>query len=246
MYKKVKVKPNSKKQENALRARYATAIKLTAIVLAGGQSERMGKDKALIPIEGVPLIGRICNIAKSCSDRVYVVTSWPERYREIIPKDCHLISEVPIAGESQPSGPLVGFVQGLVHVESDWVLLLACDLPKLRADVLQDWVVKLTEVQREAIALLVQGDRYLHYSDFSGTIDMKWGWEPLCGFYRRSCLPELTQFIQQGGRSFQQFLASQTVAELPLTDREMLFNCNTPADLEELRIENSTEDPLAK
>jgi len=201
----------------------ASAIKLTAIVLAGGKSGRMGKDKALIPIEGMPLIGRICNIAKSCSDRVYVVTSWPERYREIIPKDCHLIPEVPIAGESQPSGPLVGFVRGLVHVESDWVLLLACDLPKLRADVLQDWVVKLAEVQREAIALLVQ---------------QEWGWEPLCGFYRRSCLPELTQFIQQGGRSFQQFLASQTVAELPLTDREMLFNCNRPEDLENLRMEN--------
>ncbi|MBC6421982.1 MAG: molybdenum cofactor guanylyltransferase [Hormoscilla sp. SP12CHS1] len=205
------------------RHRKSSAIKLTAIVLAGGKSGRMGKDKALIPIEGMPLIGRICNIAKSCSDLVYVVTSWPERYREIIPNDCHLIPEVPIAGESQPSGPLVGFVQGLVHVESDWVLLLACDLPQLRADVLQDWVVKLTAVQREAIALLVQ---------------QEWGWEPLCGFYRRSCLPELTQFIQQGGRSFQQFLASQTVAELPLGNPEMLFNCNTPADLEELKIEN--------
>ncbi|MGK7900287.1 MAG: molybdenum cofactor guanylyltransferase, partial [Hormoscilla sp.] len=65
-----------------------------------------------------------------------------------------------------------------------------------------------------------------------------WGWEPLCGFYRRSCLPELSQFIQNGGRSFQQFLASQTIAELPLTDPEILFNCNRPEDLEELRMEN--------
>ena len=113
-----------------------STIKLTAIVLAGGQSARMGKDKALIPIDGVPLIGKICNIAKACSDRVYVVTSWPERYREIIPTDCQLIPEVPIPGENQPNGPLVGFTQGLNRVESDWVLLLACDLPKLRADVL--------------------------------------------------------------------------------------------------------------
>jgi len=201
----------------------ASAIKLTAIVLAGGQSARMGTDKALIPIDGVPLISKICNIAKSCSDRVYVVTSWPERYREIIPSDCQLIPEVPIAGENQPSGPLVGFAQGLNPVESDWVLLLACDLPKLRADVLQDWAEKLPEVQEQAIALLVRQEL---------------GWEPLCGFYRRSCLPELTQFIQEGGRSFQQFLASQTVAELPLTDPEMLFNCNRPEDLEKLRMDN--------
>lgn len=194
-----------------------SAIKLTAIVLAGGQSARMGEDKALITIDGVPLIGKICNIAKACSDRVYVVTSWPERYREIIPSDCELIPE------NQPSGPLVGFTQGLNRVESDWVLLLACDLPKLRADVLQDWVAKLAEVPENAIAFLVRQEL---------------GWEPLCGFYRRSCLPELTEFIQKGGRSFQQFLASQTVAELPLTDPEMLFNCNRPEDLEELRMAN--------
>ena len=201
----------------------ASVIKLAAIVLAGGQSRRMGTDKALMTIDGVPLISKICHIAKACSDRVYVVTSWPERYREIIPSDCELIAEVPMAGEHQHSGPLVGFAQGLVPVESDWVLLLACDLPKLRADVLQGWVAKLAEVPEQAIALLVR---------------QEWVWEPLCGFYRRSCLPELSQFIQEGGRSFQAFLACQTVAELPLTDPEMLFNCNRPEDLEKLRMEN--------
>jgi molybdopterin-guanine dinucleotide biosynthesis protein A len=56
------------------------------------------------------------------------------------------------------------------------------------------------------------------------------GWEPLCGFYRTACGAELTQFLNQGGRSFQQWLSQQSVAELPTSHRRFLFNCNTPED----------------
>jgi len=52
------------------------------------------------------------------------------------------------------------------------------------------------------------------------------GWDPLCGFYRRSCLSALTDYIK--GRSFQHWLAQHPVQLLPLPDAQMLFNCNTP------------------
>jgi molybdopterin-guanine dinucleotide biosynthesis protein A len=173
----------------------------------------MGQDKALLPIQGVPLLQVVCSIALSCADTVYVVTPWPERYQELLPTTCWFIREVPLH-----HGPLVGFAQGLAQVQTDWVLLLACDLPRLRVEVLQDWAVGLNSVGQEAIALLPRHAK---------------GWEPLCGFYRRSCLPALTDFINQGGRSFQQWLAQHSVQLLSLPeDDQMLFNCNTPADLE--------------
>jgi len=176
----------------------------------------MGRDKALIRIQGVPLIRQVCEVAGNCAAKVYVVTSWPERYQDILPSNCQLIREVPLPGETKPQGPLVGFAQGLAQVQTDWVLLLACDLPRLRVEVLQDWVAGLENVPEEAIALLPRNPK---------------GWEPLCGFYRRQCLPVLTEFITQGGRSFQQWLAQHPVQELPLPDAHLLFNCNTPADL---------------
>lgn len=181
----------------------------------------MGQDKALILIEGVPLIRRICEVAQLCAAQVYVVTSWPERYQEILPSNCQLIQEVSCP-ETGTQGPLVGFAQALVHVQTDWVLLLACDLPKLRVEVVQGWTTQLENVSAEAIAFLPRHPK---------------GWEPLCGFYRRSCLPQLTQFIKQGGHSFQKWLSQEIVQELPLIEREVLFNCNTPADLEELKME---------
>ncbi len=68
--------------------------KLTAIVLAGGKSSRMGKDKALIPIQGTPLLQKVCSIAQSCADTVYIITPCPESYQHLILPNCHFIQEI--------------------------------------------------------------------------------------------------------------------------------------------------------
>lgn len=195
-------------------------VSVTAIVLAGGQSSRMGQDKALISLQNVPLLQRVCEIATECVGQVYVVTPWLERYQEILPSSCEGIQEVPLPGETKPHGPLVGFAQGLAQVQTNWVLLLACDLPWLHQDEVQQWIGHLGEVSEEAIALLPRHPK---------------GWEPLCGFYRRQCLPLLNDYINQGGRSFQRWLAQHPVQELPVSDPQVLFNCNTPADLEKIK-----------
>jgi molybdopterin-guanine dinucleotide biosynthesis protein A len=195
-------------------------LSLSAIVLAGGKSSRMGRDKALIPLQGVPLLRQGCEVALNCAGQVYVVTPWPERYQDILPNACRVIQEVPLPGETQSHGPLVGFAQGLTHVRTDWILLLACDLPQLQVEVLQSWAMKLENVPQEAIALLSRQPK---------------GWEPLCGFYRRQCLPRLTQFINDGGRSFQGWLSQSLVEELQVRDDQIFFNCNTPTDLEQVR-----------
>ncbi|WP_017319159.1 molybdenum cofactor guanylyltransferase [Mastigocladopsis repens] len=196
---------------------------LTAIVLAGGRSSRMGRDKALIPIQGVPLLQLVCRIAESCTNKVYVVTPWQERYQHLLPPKVQFIQEMPwfneTGSEGLPHGPLIGFAQGLAYVQTEWVLLLACDLPKLRLEVLQEWAAALDSVEDEAIAALVEHDK---------------GWEPLCGFYHRRCLPTLIEFINQGGRSFQEWLNQHSVQALPLPHPEMLFNCNTPKDLSQI------------
>jgi molybdopterin-guanine dinucleotide biosynthesis protein A len=199
----------------------------SAIILAGGQSSRMGEDKALIALHGVPLLRQICEVAQQCAAPVYVVTPWIERYQEVIPNDVRLIQEVPLPKETTPHGPLVGFAQGLAQVETDWVLLLACDLPQLQVAVLQDWVGRLETVPEEAIAFLPRHP--------------KGWWEPLCGFYRRQCFPLLTNYIKQDKRSFQGWLAQHPVEELQVKERSLLFNCNTPDDLKEVNNRHQNE-----
>jgi molybdenum cofactor guanylyltransferase len=193
---------------------------LSVMILAGGWSSRMGQDKATISIDGIPLIRRIYDVAAACSDnarvledRVYVVTPWVDRYQPILPITCQFLLE------QQPhQGPLVGFAQSLHQITSAWVLLLACDLPNLSTPVVQAWIDGLGDIPHQSIAYLPKNP------------DGK-GWEPLCGFYRRSGLDSLLEYIQTGGRSFQGWLANRIVTELAVSDRQWLLNCNTPADL---------------
>lgn len=171
----------------------------------------MGRDKALIEITGAPLLQQVCEAALLCASPVYVVSAWGDRYRSFLPQTCILITE------TDPQGPLVGFAQGLACVQTEWVLLLACDLPRLQGEPLQQWAKELSNVPPETIALLPKSQK---------------GWEPLCGFYRRDCMTTLQNFIDRGGRSFQKWLAEQPVQELLLANQQMLFNCNTQSDLE--------------
>jgi molybdenum cofactor guanylyltransferase len=216
---------------------------LTAIILAGGLSSRMGEDKALIEINGLPLLLRVAEVAKQMADSVYVVTAWGERYQALCAAaEIELIAE-PLQAD-RPQGPLCGFLQGLSQIptparspaqspalspgQNDWLLLLACDLPNLRVEPLRAWQSRLAAMPPEVMALLPR-------SAGGAADESMGGWEPLCGFYRRQCQPSLQAFVAAGGRSFQVWLAQQSVQALPVDDPTLLLNCNTPADLQQIQ-----------
>jgi molybdenum cofactor guanylyltransferase len=196
-------------------------MQFAAIILAGGQSSRMGRDKAFININSIPLLQKTCLTAERCASQVYVITPWLEKYQTLIPTSCQIIQEKVSPSETQPHGPLIGFAQALSWIETEWVLLLACDLPNLTPSAIKEWsrYLEIESVPTEAIALLPKSPK---------------GWEPLCGFYRCRCLPSLNEFIQGGGKSFQKWLEKHCVRELPISERRFLLNCNYPSDLEKI------------
>jgi molybdenum cofactor guanylyltransferase len=200
---------------------------ISAVILAGGQSRRMGRDKALLPItsspaidslvsgsitedaraNGITLLQQTCMVAKSCADEVFVLSSTPYD----LPSGCQWISEDP-----PHQGPLKAFAGCLGQIESEWVLLLACDLPYLDAQVLQRWMGALEQVPASSIAYLASHTK---------------GWECLCGFYRQQCHQSLQDFILTGGDSFQAWLQDQEVQAILAVEPSMLINWNCPADL---------------
>lgn len=190
------------------------SISIAALVLAGGQSSRMGQDKALILWDGKPILQRVCAAAASCCSQVYILTPWQERYEQAI-----AIPNIHWLLETDPGqGAIAALAQGLAQIPSEWTLLLACDLPLLDVVILKTWAAQLEQVPTDTLALV---PRQPH------------GWEPLCSFYRSTALTKLQDFIQQGGRSFQLWLSQISVQPLVVGDREayMLRNCNTPSDL---------------
>ena len=198
---------------------------LVALILAGGKSSRMGRDKALISLpnqQDTPMIKRVYEVAAECTEQVYIMTPWPERYKEVLSADCQWLIE------SNPGqGPMVGFAQGLAQISSYWILLLGCDLPELDADIIKSWISELEEISSSILAVVPQQSQ---------------GWEPLCGFYRQEVRVELEKYLQGGDaeglpmqhRSFQSWLPTISVKPLSLGEKEarMLRNYNTPSDLE--------------
>ena len=194
-------------------------MNIIVIVLSGGKSSRMGRDKALLEINCETLLLRTCQTALGVADSVYVVARSQKQYQEAIAQNlphCYLVLD------QQFDGALVGFWQGIREIASpvDWILLLACDLPNLQGDILQIWASQLANLPETAIAYLPR------YVDANSQKQ----WEPLCGFYRWQCQDSLREFINIGGRSFQKWLSNQEVIEIENPPFAMLFNCNTPDD----------------
>ena len=70
-------------------------MKLAALILAGGRSQRMGRDKALLEIGGVPLLRRTWEVARSLTPEVKIVTPRRDRYQPYLPIDAQWIEESP-------------------------------------------------------------------------------------------------------------------------------------------------------
>lgn len=187
---------------------------IATLILCGGKSSRMGKDKALLEFQGIPLLRKMALIGLECTSQVWLIAPNAATYQSILPSGCRWLVE-----QTPNQGPLLAFAQGLAQLNTEWVFLLACDLPLLTPELVRGWVDYLDGLPREILALVPHQGGY---------------WHPLCGFYRRLCDSKLQAFVAGGGTSFQAWLDAAWVQVLPLEDPQVISNCNTPEDWQRL------------
>ncbi|MBN61555.1 MAG: molybdenum cofactor guanylyltransferase [Gemmatimonadetes bacterium] len=178
-------------------------------VLAGGQSRRMGRDKALIEWDGQPLIARVLAAAHPLQAPLFIVGD-PDQYAHLglpVHPDLH-------AG----LGPIGGLHTALATAASP-VLLLACDLPFLTPEFLR----------------MLVGRRGIHQAIVPYTAD---GAQPLCALYEPSCQTVVESAIAASKRSMRGLLQQLAVDELgaevwrPYDESGLLFaNLNTPEEV---------------
>ena len=217
---------------------------LSVMILAGGQSRRMGQDKALLKVDGgLTLLASTVNVARSLTSEILIVTPWPERYQPLF----SIASTSPVSFVKEiadPAGPLTGFATGWPQVSADWCLLLACDLPCLYVEALQIWWQWLRKLERDApqaqpcdhpfpvdLTAPIASLAKLEIGDARSGSSKRW--EPLCGFYHRRCLPSLMAYVSGGQRSFQGWLSEQSSAISVYTAAppQLFLNWNRPEDL---------------
>ncbi len=189
---------------------------LTIVIQAGGESRRMGQDKALAPFLGGTLIERVIQRVARLADEIIVTTNKPEAYSFL---GCALAADV-VPGR----GALGGLYTALSAASQPLVMVVACDMPFVSAQMLAH--------QRD---LLIEGGFDAVIPRTSG------GTEPFHAVYRReTCLPLVIDVIQADKWRVDAWYAKAKVRllspeETGSLDPEGLafWNVNTPEELAE-------------
>jgi len=200
-------------------------IPVTAAVLAGGRSQRMGVDKTLLLFDGEPLVRRVAETAALICHHVVVVTNRPDTIRQAgLPAPVQVLTD-----EVAYQGPLGGLVTALAQSTDEWVLALAADMPWLEPSVIR----ALWEARDGAQIVVPVGEK---------------GPEPLLALYHTSCLPEARRVLASGRRRLMALVPAVKTVEVPLEMfREVdpglksIVNINTPDELLESRDLSSGE-----
>lgn len=181
------------------------------VILAGGQSLRMGRDKALLEIDGQPLVRRLANLLAGITGEVILSAGQPERYAFL---------GLPVIHDLFPGqGPLAGLHAAMRHSRRPVFILLACDLPQVHSGLLE-CLIRHSEGSDAVVPLTSDGR--IH---------------PLCGLYRRTCLPAAEHYLGQNLNRLRLFLQDPSLrvrwvkaGEGRFSDPD-LWNLNYPCQL---------------
>lgn len=187
--------------------------KITGILLAGGKSERMGREKGLIPVGDNLMYQFPLRVLESLSDKILISTCKQLDLKESHVQVCDVISGI---------GPISGLYTCLMHSETDLNLVVPYDLPLVNSGLFLH-LLKHVNGYDVVIAAMEPGKP-----------------ESLCGIYRKSVLPVIQEMIQEKNYAIHQLLP-RVNSKLVIVDsshpffHEKLFsNVNSPDDLEDI------------
>ncbi len=189
---------------------------LSIAIQAGGESRRMGRDKALMPFLGRPLIQQVIERLTPIADEVLVTTNRPEDYRFL---------KLPLFRDLKPGrGALGGLYTALSSATCGAVAVVACDMPFASRALIET-----------ASRLLVEEDADVVIPDSGG------GLEPLHAVYRREvCLPVIESAIEADKWRLISWFPGVKVRILPPDEIRLhdplglaFWNLNTPEEFSE-------------
>jgi molybdenum cofactor guanylyltransferase len=190
---------------------------VAGFILAGGCSSRMGRDKAMLDIDGATMIERAIRLIRSVDVEPAVVGSFGEFRREL---------EIRVIADDWPgAGPLGGITTALRDSQARWNLVIACDMPYLTTEWLQFLLRWARESSADAVVPMNEG-----------------GPEPMCAVYHKRGETMIRTALESGTRKVTDGLAKLHVEHIEReewksfdSDGFLFKNMNEPADYEEAK-----------
>ena len=199
-------------------------------ILVGGASRRMGQDKAQLRLGPETMFERIAAELSPVASSVTLVGS-PQAYVG------HSLPTVPDVYEKW--GALGGIHAALSAAKTDWIIVIACDLPFVTRDLFERLKSFAEESPFESIDSIVP----LQPDDRP---------QPVCALYRRqTCLPEIERLVSAGEHTPRALLANVRTRYVQLPElgdlpgaENFFLNLNTPQDFERAKWLAETAGPL--
>ena len=181
--------------------------KITGIVLAGGKSSRMGSDKGLMLLNGIPMVAHVIHQLRPCVDELILIankTAYAQFGDRQVPD---LVKAV---------GPVGGIYTGLTASSTELNFFVSCDMPFITS---------------AAIRYLINRHEDANISVASLENQM----QPLFGLYSKSCLPVFSESIQKEQYKLQALVKAckhKLVAmdDLAAEHPQLFENINTPQE----------------
>jgi molybdopterin-guanine dinucleotide biosynthesis protein A len=203
----------------------------TAIILAGGESKRMGRDKAALPFNGETLLQRVIACVQPLFVQTLVSVRQP-RADVALPQICDMQAD---------SGPLAGLVSTLESVTTPWVFVVACDMPFVTAKVVErlaEFRSQLTPLSLSQEGSGLASSEKWRSGEAQAVVPMIDGYpQPLTAFYARAALDEMRASLAAGDKSLRGMLQRLNVcyvSEAALRDCDpqlrSFFDLDTPQD----------------
>ena len=189
---------------------------VSGVVLAGGMSRRLGRNKALEPIGGQPLICRVTERLAQVAEELVVVVNEAER-ATVLP----LPPGAKVTVDRYPGkGSLGGLFTGLSAAAQPWAVMVACDMPFLSVALLRH-MLSLREGHDAVVPVVEERP------------------EPLHALYSARCLPFMERRLQADDLKIARFFDEVRVRYVPEEELRQLdpelhsfFNINTQEDVD--------------
>ncbi len=177
---------------------------VTGVILAGGQSQRMGRDKASLVFAGQTLFERVIAVLRPLFPTLLIAGDRPDLAR----------ADIACVADLYPGSALGGLYTALRQAQTPYIFATACDMPFIRSDLVRAIVAR--RAQCDVVVPRLPG-----------------GFEPLFALYHKNCLGPMREMLEEGNfRIFDFYPRVRTCpiasSELPAGWPAALRNINTP------------------
>lgn len=185
--------------------------KITGIILAGGKSSRMGRDKGWIELNNKPLINYAIEALKPYCDQI-LISSNSKEYKSL---GYHVYED-----KIKNCGPLGGIYSSLLHSSTQRNMVLSCDMPLVSTELIKYVLDKCIEGK---LSLPIHGANFM---------------EPLCAVYPLEAIQHLEKFIKEGKLKLIDLVNSIPTEQIMIDPSnyfyhpDLFLNINRPGDLE--------------